>query len=113
MFPPPRSPWLSGRPTFHALGWVWLCHPSAGRTQGTGLHLDFDQVPHRAPDGYALIRVFIGRAGQEDQIPWDDDSLLDIARARTWTDIGDYGRTVADSDLSLGKGHAAVQPGPP
>jgi len=38
------------------------------------------KFPHRAPEGYALVRVFIGRAGQEKQITWDDDALLEIAR---------------------------------
>ncbi|MDD2923266.1 MAG: protoporphyrinogen oxidase [Anaerolineales bacterium] len=36
------------------------------------------KFPHRAPDGYALIRVFIGRAGQD--IPWNKDDLLAIAK---------------------------------
>lgn len=36
------------------------------------------KFPHRAPQGYALLRVFIGRAGQD--IPWDEASLLTIAR---------------------------------
>jgi oxygen-dependent protoporphyrinogen oxidase len=35
---------------------------------------------HRAPDGFALLRVFIGRAGQESEISWEDKSLLAIAR---------------------------------
>jgi oxygen-dependent protoporphyrinogen oxidase len=38
------------------------------------------KFPHRAPDGHALVRVFVGRAGQEGQITWDDDALLEIAR---------------------------------
>jgi len=38
------------------------------------------KFPHRAPDGYALIRVFVGRAGQESDIPWDETGLLDLAR---------------------------------
>jgi len=38
------------------------------------------KFPHRAPDGYALIRVFVGRAGQESDIPWDEAGLLDLAR---------------------------------
>jgi oxygen-dependent protoporphyrinogen oxidase len=38
------------------------------------------KFPHRAPDGYALVRVFVGRAGQERQITWDDNALLEIAR---------------------------------
>ncbi len=37
------------------------------------------KFPHRAPEGYALLRVFVGRAGQEGEIPWDDAGLLDIA----------------------------------
>lgn len=36
------------------------------------------KFPHRAPDGYALIRVFVGRAGQD--IPWDEDELLELAK---------------------------------
>ena len=38
------------------------------------------KFPHRAPDGYALIRVFVGRAGQESDIPWDDAGLLALSR---------------------------------
>jgi oxygen-dependent protoporphyrinogen oxidase len=38
------------------------------------------KFPHRAPEGYALLRVFIGRAGQDDEIDWDDAGLLGIAR---------------------------------
>ena len=36
------------------------------------------KFPHRAPDGYALIRVFVGRAGQD--IPWNENELLELAR---------------------------------
>ena len=36
------------------------------------------KFPHRAPDGYALIRVFVGRAGQD--IPWNEDDLLALAK---------------------------------
>lgn len=36
------------------------------------------KFPHRAPHGYALIRVFIGRAGQD--IPWNEVELLALAR---------------------------------
>ena len=38
------------------------------------------KFPHRAPEGYALLRVFIGRAGQENDISWNDEGLLKIAR---------------------------------
>jgi oxygen-dependent protoporphyrinogen oxidase len=36
------------------------------------------KFPHRAPDGYALIRVFVGRAGQD--IPWNEKDLLSLAK---------------------------------
>lgn len=36
------------------------------------------KFPHRAPDGYALIRVFVGRAGQD--IPWNQNDLLELAK---------------------------------
>jgi len=38
------------------------------------------KFPHRAPAGCALLRVFVGRAGQEGEIPWDEAGLLEIAR---------------------------------
>jgi oxygen-dependent protoporphyrinogen oxidase len=36
------------------------------------------KFPHRAPEGYALIRVFVGRAGQD--IPWNETDLLVLAK---------------------------------
>lgn len=36
------------------------------------------KFPHRAPEGYALIRVFVGRAGQD--IPWSEEELLALAK---------------------------------
>jgi oxygen-dependent protoporphyrinogen oxidase len=36
------------------------------------------KFPHRAPEGYALLRVFVGRAGQD--IPWNENDLLTLAR---------------------------------
>jgi len=46
------------------------------------------KFPHRAPEGQALIRVFIGRAGQEDQIPWDDAGLEKIAKEELALTLG-------------------------
>jgi oxygen-dependent protoporphyrinogen oxidase len=46
------------------------------------------KFPHRAPEGYALVRVFVGRAGQEKQITWDDDALLEIAREELELTLG-------------------------
>jgi protoporphyrinogen/coproporphyrinogen III oxidase len=36
------------------------------------------KFPHRAPEGYVLLRVFVGRAGQV--IPWNETDLLALAR---------------------------------
>jgi len=36
------------------------------------------KFPHRAPEGYALLRVFVGRAGQ--YIPWNENDLLVLAK---------------------------------
>jgi len=38
------------------------------------------KFPHRSPEGYALLRVFIGRAGQEAEINWNENELLSVAR---------------------------------
>jgi oxygen-dependent protoporphyrinogen oxidase len=46
------------------------------------------KFPHRAPEGYALMRIFVGRAGQEKQITWDDDALLEIAREELELTLG-------------------------
>lgn len=46
------------------------------------------KFPHRAPDGYALIRVFVGRAGQESDIPWDEAGLLELAREELELTLG-------------------------
>src|SRR5439155_8454962 len=36
------------------------------------------KFPHRVPEGYALIRVFVGRAGQD--IPWNENDLIALAK---------------------------------
>ncbi|MGE5643938.1 MAG: protoporphyrinogen oxidase [Byssovorax cruenta] len=44
------------------------------------------KFPHRAPDGYALIRVFVGRAGQD--IPWNENDLLELAKEELKLTLG-------------------------
>jgi oxygen-dependent protoporphyrinogen oxidase len=36
------------------------------------------KFPHRAPEGHPLLRVFVGRAGQD--IPWSETDLLALAK---------------------------------
>ncbi|MCH7663901.1 MAG: protoporphyrinogen oxidase, partial [Chloroflexi bacterium] len=36
---------------------------------------------HRAPDGFALLRVFIGRIQDSDILPQEESALISIARA--------------------------------
>ncbi|MFZ6029901.1 MAG: protoporphyrinogen oxidase [Chloroflexota bacterium] len=44
------------------------------------------KFPHRAPEGYALLRVFIGRAGQD--IAWNETDLLAVARQELVATLG-------------------------
>jgi oxygen-dependent protoporphyrinogen oxidase len=44
------------------------------------------KFPHRAPDGFALIRVFVGRAGQD--IPWNKNDLLELAKEELKLTLG-------------------------
>jgi protoporphyrinogen/coproporphyrinogen III oxidase len=46
------------------------------------------KFPHRAPEGKVLLRVFAGRAGQEDDIPWDDAGLVELARDEVYHTLG-------------------------
>ena len=46
------------------------------------------KFPHRAPAGTSLLRVFIGRAGQEGQLRWDEDHLIMIARKELEKTLG-------------------------
>jgi len=46
------------------------------------------KFPHRAPEGYALLRVFIGRAGQEKDIDWNENALLALARKEIALTLG-------------------------
>lgn len=46
------------------------------------------KFPHRAPEGYALLRVFIGRAGQQSALPWDEPGLLALARREVGETLG-------------------------
>lgn len=46
------------------------------------------KFPHRAPQGCALLRVFVGRAGQEAQLPWNETELTAIAREELRSTLG-------------------------
>jgi len=39
------------------------------------------KFPHRAPEGFALIRAFIGRTGQEGVLDWTGENLLGLVRS--------------------------------
>jgi oxygen-dependent protoporphyrinogen oxidase len=44
------------------------------------------KFPHRAPDGYVLVRIFVGRAGQD--IPWNENDLLALAKEELKLTLG-------------------------
>jgi len=46
------------------------------------------KFPHRAPDGYALVRVFIGRAGEAQDLPGDAERLAALAREELALTLG-------------------------
>lgn len=46
------------------------------------------KFPHRAPEGFALIRVFVGRAGQDADMPRDEASLVQLAREELQLTLG-------------------------
>ncbi len=46
------------------------------------------KFPHRSPEGYALLRVFAGRAGEEQEIPGDEAGLLELARDELYRTLG-------------------------
>lgn len=46
------------------------------------------KFPHRAPEGHALLRVFVGRAGQEAHLPWDEEGLLEVAKEELRLTLG-------------------------
>ncbi len=46
------------------------------------------KFPHRAPEGYALIRVFAGRAGGDADMPGDESALLGLAREELRLTLG-------------------------
>ena len=44
------------------------------------------KFPHRAPDDFALVRVFVGRAGQD--IPWNQADMLSLAKEELELTLG-------------------------
>ena len=46
------------------------------------------KFPHRAPDGYGLIRAFIGRAGDDDVLNRTDAELLEMVRQELYEVLG-------------------------
>lgn len=46
------------------------------------------KFPHRAPEGFGLVRAFIGRAGQEGVLERSDDELLELVRDELRTVLG-------------------------
>lgn len=46
------------------------------------------KFPHRAPDDQVLLRVFIGRAGQEEELVWTKEELLAVARRELRETLG-------------------------
>ncbi len=63
------------------------------------------KFPHRAPEGYALIRVFVGRAGQD--IPWSENALLELAKEELNLTLGITAEPIL-ARFYVGQSHAAI-----
>jgi oxygen-dependent protoporphyrinogen oxidase len=46
------------------------------------------KFPHRAPEGFGLIRAFVGRAGKDAAAGGPDDQILDLVRAELQQTLG-------------------------
>ncbi len=68
-------------------GYGYVIPRRAGRT-ALACTWTSTKFPHRAPEGHALLRIFIGRAGQEDAIPWDEAGLQAIAQEELRLTLG-------------------------
>ena len=66
-------------------GYGYVIPRSAGR-RALACTWTSTKFPHRAPDGCALIRVFVGRAGQD--IPWNESDLLALAKEELRLTLG-------------------------
>jgi oxygen-dependent protoporphyrinogen oxidase len=64
----------------HALNGYGYVIPRREGRQALACTWTSTKFPHRAPEGHALLRVFIGRARQGDDLPWDEAGLLNLAR---------------------------------
>lgn len=68
-------------------GYGYVIPRKAGRT-ALACTWTSTKFESRAPSGYALLRVFIGRAGQDDEIAWDVSNLLHLAREELRQTLG-------------------------
>ncbi len=68
-------------------GYGYVIPRRAGRRALAGTWTS-TKFPHRAPEGYALIRVFIGRAGQDTEMPRDPAALLALAQEELKLTLG-------------------------
>lgn len=71
--------------------------PRAEERQALACTWGSSKWAHRAPAGKSLIRVFIGRAGQESVLERDDAGLVEIARNELKSTLG----ITAEPELSL------------
>jgi oxygen-dependent protoporphyrinogen oxidase len=76
-FPTPRLAYRLGDIPRNLDGYGYMIPRREGR-RALACTWTSTKFPHRAPEGYALIRVFVGRAGQD--IPWNENDLLALAQ---------------------------------
>ncbi len=72
----------------HALSGYGYVVPRSARRRTLACSWASSKLPGRAPEGRVLLRVFLGRAGQEVDSATDDDTLLAEAREELRSTLG-------------------------
>ncbi|MFN8449090.1 MAG: FAD-dependent oxidoreductase [Anaerolineae bacterium] len=77
---PGRFRWHTRRTRSSARCTAWLVVPSSERRPINAITISSISFDHRAPEGYALLRVFFGGSRSPETMTYDDDRLLAVVR---------------------------------
>jgi hypothetical protein len=94
--------------------WSWLRHPHASKGDPIlACTWSSRKWSGRAPAGWELIRVFIGRSGRDDVLASDDETLIALAHQEVAERLEVSAPPRLDPRPSLAARHAAVCPRSP
>ncbi|MCA9264108.1 MAG: protoporphyrinogen oxidase, partial [Planctomycetales bacterium] len=75
----------------HPLDAFGIVIPVAQRKRLLALSFSSVKFPQRAPEGCVLVRAFVGGAGHEDRVEWNDDQMRQVVLEETRSIIGMVG----------------------